>query len=215
MAFNGPFSVDFRNVCALNRTYLSLLRATPAAGQGVMELSNSLRRRITSLTPAQSGRLAAAPFMLMSLRERDDRLWEQIFSSDSELLIERLPDDLLRLRAAALGFVWQLARQNPYTLRLICGASLHWCECIAERTLVELLAAVSPYADLLTLRRADDHDLWRKLLGDGISTDPRIRRATHMCALQTVLTRSAECLPKRWAVAACKTSATNLHVADE
>ncbi len=215
--FNGPVSVDYRNVSTLNRAYLSLLQSNLSARRSVDELSASLRRRMTSLTSEQVARLSVTPFLLLSLRERDDRLWDQVLSSHSEreLLIEPLGDDLERLQSAALGFVWQLARQNPYTLRLICGASLHWCERIAERTFFGLLAAVAPYPDLLVVRRGDDHDLWRKLLGDGISRHSGVRKAAHMSALQTVLTRQAAGVPRRWAVAACRTARPSLQVADE
>lgn len=217
MAFNGPASVDFRNVGALNSAFLTLLQADSGARRSLDQLSAKLRRSMTSLSCRQVRRLSATPFLLLSLRERDDRLWDQVLSgnSDRELLIEPLADDLDRLRSATLGFVWQLARQNPYTLRLTCGASLHWCERIAERTFCGLLAAVSPYPDLLVLRRGDDHDLWRKLLVDGVSRDAGVRRAAHMSALQKVLTRQATSVPRRWAVAACGTRRPGLHVADE
>lgn len=215
MVFSGPVSADFRNVNALNHAFLALLRSSPAARRSIDELSPPLCERITSLDARQLNVLATAPFMLMSLRERDDQLWDQVFSSTSELLIEAPDNDLQRLQAAALGFVWQLARQNPYTLRLICGASLHWSERLAERTLFDLFAAIAPYPDLLVLRRADDHDLWQKLLIDGVRPDPRLHRAVHVSALQTVLTRTTANLPRRWAVAACKTEQPELRVSDE
>lgn len=217
MTFNGPASVDYRNVDALNRAYLKLLQADSRALESLGELPARLRRRMTSLSRRQVKRLSTTPFLLLSLRERDDRLWDQVLASngDGSLPIEPLADDLDRLRSAALGFVWQLARQNPYTLRLTCGASLHWCERIAERTFFGLLAAVSPYPDLLVLRRGDDHDLWRKLLVDGVSRDTGVRRAAHMSALQKVLTRQAANVPRRWAVAACRTTRPGLQVAEE
>jgi hypothetical protein len=217
MAFNGPAQVDYRNVGALNHAYLSLLQTNRSAGQSLRELSGRLRRQITSLTRHQVQRLSAAPFLLLSLRERDDCVWDQILSDDDgrDLLVEPLANDLDRLRSAGLGFVWQLARQNPYTLRLTCGASLHWCERIAERTLFELLAAVSPHPDLLVIRRGDDRDLWQKLLVDGISRDTGVRRAAHMSALQTILTRTATSTARSWAVAACRTRHPGFQVADE
>jgi len=215
MSFNGPAAVDYRNVEALNRAYLLLLQSRTALRQSLAQLSPPLCRSMTSLTNRQVARLSATPFLLLSLRERDDHLWDQVFAGDSELLVPPLTDDLDRLRSATLGFAWQLARQNPYTLRLICGASLHWCERIAERTVFDLLAAVSPYPDLLVLRRADDHDLWQKLLADGISRDTAVRRAAHMCALQTVLTRPFVNNPRRFAIAACKSARPGLQVADE
>ena len=217
MPFDGPTPVDYRNVCALNRAYLSLLQASRRARRGLLKLSSPQCRRMTSLTRHQVDRLSATPFLLLSLRERDDKLWAQILSDEREpdLFTRPVADDLDRLQSAALGFVWQIARQNPYTLRLICGATLHWCEQIAERTFFGLLAAVAPYPDLLELRRANDDELWSKLLGDGVCRETEVRTAAHVSALQTVLTRPATSEPQTWAVAACKTNHTGLRVADE
>lgn len=217
MAFDGPAPVDYLNVSALNRAYLTLLQANRRARRSLQQLATPLQRRVSSLTRHQIDRLAATPFLLLSLRERDDILWSQILSDEGgqDLFTCPVADDLDRLQSAGLGFVWQLARQNPYTLRLICGASLHWCEQIAERTLFGLLAAVAPYPELLELRRASDDELWRKLLDAGVSRETEVRTAAHVSSLQTVLTRPASSVPRNWAVAACKTKNTGLRVADE
>ena len=217
MAFDDPAPVDYRNVTALNRAYLSLLQANRRARRSLHQLSSPLCRRITSLTPPQVDRLSATPFLLLSFRERDHRLWSQILSDDGghDLFTCPVADDLERLQSAGLGFIWQLARQNPYTLRLICGASLHWCEQIAERTFFGLLAAVAPHPDLLELRRGNDDQLWLKLLNHGVSRESEVRSAAHMSVLQTLLTRPAASVPRTWAVAACKTKHTGLRVADE
>ena len=217
MAFEGPAPVDYRNVSALNRAYLSLLQANHGARQSLHQLSSELRRRITSLSRHQVDRLSATPFLLLSFRERDDDLWDQILSNEigRDLLTRPLASDLDRLQSAGLGFVWQLARQNPYTLRLTCGATLHWCEQIAERTFFGLLAAVAPHPDLLELRRGNDENLWLKLLVNGISRERGIRAAAHVSALQAVLTRPATCMPRSWTVAACKSKRAGLRVADE
>ena len=217
MAFDGPGPFDYRNVCALNRTYMTLLQANRNARQSLHQLSSPLSRRITSLTRHQVDRLSATPFLLLSFRERDDDLWEQILSNEigSDLLTRPLANDLDRLQSAGLGFVWQMARQNPYTLRLTCGATLHWCEQIAERTISSLLGAVAPHPDLLELRRGNDEDLWLKLLVNGVSRDRNVRTAAHISALQTVLTRPASRVPRTWAVAARKSRETGLRVADE
>lgn len=217
MALRGPQAGDYQNVVALNRAYLSLLQAAPGLPPGLAELSSPLRQRLRSLTRQQRARLADTPFLLLSLRERDDLLWEQLLGGDAaqRSLSATTGDEFERLRAAALGFVWQLARQNPYSLRLTCGASVHWCERIAEHTFFGLLAAAAPFPELLVLRRADDQALWQKLLGDGVSRDLAVRRAAQMSALQTVLTRQGASVPAHWAVAACKASRPGLQIADE
>jgi hypothetical protein len=217
MTFEGPAIIDYRNVCALNRAYLALLQADPHARHGLQRLAPPLLRRITSLSRHQAERLSATPFLLLSFREGDDKLWSRIFASrgGGDLFADSVPDELDRLRSAGLGFVWQLARQNPYTLRLICGASLHWCEQIAERTVFGLLAAAAPHTDLLELRRAEDSELWHKLLDHGICRERDIRAAAHVSALQTILTRPAAAAPASWAVAACRTGGGRLRVAEE
>lgn len=217
MAFNGPVPIDYRNVGALNRAYLNLLQTERDARASLHKVSDSICRRITSLTRHQVERLSAAPFLLLSFRERDDRLWDRILSDDGgrDLLTRPLASDLDRLLSAGLGFVWQLARQNPYTLRLICGASLHWCERIAERTFFGLLSSVAPHRDLIELRRGNDRDLWLKLLVDGISRDTDVRAAAHMSALQTMLTQPSKHAPQSFPVAACRTRRPGLKVADE
>ena len=191
MTFESPATVDYRNVRALNRAYLSLLQTDRHTQQSLLRLAPQLIRRITSLTRHQVERLSATPFLLLSFREGDDKLWSQILAEDADrdLFANAVADDLDRLRSAGLGFVWQLARQNPYTLRLICGASLHWCEQIAERTVFGLLSAAAPHADLVELRRAGDAELWWRLLDDGICRETDIRMAAHMSVMQTVLTR--------------------------
>ena len=215
--FEGPASVDYRNVSALNRAYLAMLASNRHARQSLHKLAPPLLQRITSLTRHQADRLAATPFMLLSFRERDDRLWSQIHADDRsrDLFASPVTDDFDRLRSAGLGFVWQLAQQNPYTLRLICGASLHWCEQIAERTVFGLLAAAAPHANLLELRRANDTELWRKLLDNGICRETNIRTAAHVSALQTMLTRPADQAARSWAVAACKSGGSGLRVAED
>lgn len=217
MAFDGPAPVDYQNVRALNSAFLTMLQANRRARRSLTQLSSPLTRRITSLTRHQVDRLSAAPFLLLSFRERDDRLWTQILSADSgrDLFTRPVADDFDRLQSAGLGFVWQLARQNPYTLRLICGASLHWCEEIAERTFFGLLAAVAPHNDLLELRRGSDDELWTKLLDNGVSRDTDVRTSAHVSALQTILTRPADRMPRSWPVAACKAKRSDLRVADE
>lgn len=215
--FESPASIDYRNVRALNRAYLSLLVTDRQVRQSLKPLPGPLEERITSLTRLQADRLAATPFLLLSFRERDDALWGRIFADDRgrDLFANPVTNDYDRLRSAGLSFIWQLARQNPYTLRLICGASLHWCEQLAERTVFDLLAAAASHSDMLALRRAEDTGLWWKLLHTGICRDLAVRSAAHISALQTVLTRSADPAARQWAVAACKTRDTGLRVAED
>ena len=215
MPFDGPEPADYRNVSSLNHAYLRLLQQDPAAGSNC--LPAPLRRRLANLTRQQLARLAGTPFLLLSFRERDDELWEQIFAHDSacDLLAPHTAGDRERLVSAGLGFVWQLARRNPYTLRLICAASLHWCEQIGERTFFGLLAAAAPYTDLVEPRQGGDRRLWRILLYAGVSNNDKVRRAAQMSALQMLLTQPPLRAPRSWNIAARRTAVPGLRVADE
>lgn len=218
MEFMGPSGADYENVTSLNRGFLALLRRDPRARYALKALRPELAERLAGLTPVQAERLAAAPFLLMSFRERDDRFWEATFARHvtPDLFAGRsgAADEPGCLISAGLGYLWQLARHNPYAARLICGASMHWCEQLTELPFLHLLTIAGLGYELLTLRSAGDGELWSKLLSAGISREQQVRRAAHITALQSVLTRSS--LPARqWAAAACTVRAPSLRVADD
>ncbi len=217
MAFDGPAPTDYRNVISLNRAYLSLLQRDLRARYGLRRLRTPLSDKITSLNKRQIERLAATPFLLLSYREGDDHYWGKVLggSPGGDLFASSGSDALDTLVSAGLGFIWQLARQNPYALRLFCGASLHWCEQIAEQTLYRLLVSVAAHGDILQLRAAHDHELWRKLLTDGTNNETLVRRAAHISALQAVLTKPQHKKRQTWSLAARSMSAPGLRVADE
>lgn len=219
MDFGGPEGADYENVRSLNKAFLSLL----AAGSERNVLHRHMRPehslRLASLSCQQMDRLATVPFLLFSLRERDDEYWEQLLLTGGERdLFTSAPEptsDYGRLVAAGLGFAWQLARQNPYSARLICGASLHWCEMLAEQTFFRLLALSGTRDDLVIPRSAGDTELWSKLLHAGVVREHAVRQAAQLSALQAVLTRPMNLPGSNWAVAARKRPAPRLRVADE
>jgi hypothetical protein len=217
--FRGPGATDFENVHSLNRAFLKLLKHDPDAGKCLQGLPPTLAGCLSSLTDGEAERLSVTPFLLLSFRERDDEFWEGIFAEvahrDLFALQKQPSDDFGRLIAAGLGFVWQLARQNPFAARLVCGASLYWCEQLTERTFFRVLATAGARADVLTLRCATDAGLWAKLLASGVSREKQVRRAAHISALQSVLTRSSMPDRKRWAAAACAVKVPTMKVADE
>lgn len=219
MEFEGPSAVDYENVHSLNRALLALLKRDPACRRCLKALRARQAARLLGLTDQQAGRLARTPFLLFSLRERDDRFWEPVFADQGTRDLFAAPpstsDELGRLIAAGLGFVWQLAKHNPYAARLICGASLHWCEQLTERTFLHVLALAGMQPDILTLRAAADAELWDKLLGNGVSRVHAVRRAAHISALQCVLTSAAQPAASRWAAAARATQPPVLRVAED
>jgi len=217
--FRGPGATDFENVHSLNRAFLRLLKQEAELTRCLAGLPSPLAGALVSLAEGDADRLASAPFLLLSFRERDDDFWEGIFAEAThcDLFAASRPpsDNLGRLICAGLGFVWQLARQNPYAARLICGASLHWCEQLTELTFLQVLARAGTRAEVLTLRCGDDAALWTKLLASGVSREKQARRAAHISALQSVLTRSSMPDRRKWAAAACAVRTPTLRVADE
>ena len=216
--FRGPAATDFDNVHSLNLAFLKLLRRDPEVRKCLEGLPADIAKRLLRLGDGEAERLASTPFLLLSFRERDDDFWEGLFAGKNrDLFVPARPasDELGRLISAGLGFMWQLARQNPYAARLICGASLHWCDQLAERTIFQVLAAASISGEVLVLRSGLDAELWTKLLQSGTSREKQVRRAAHISALQCVLTRASMPDQKRWAAAACAVRTPTLKVADE
>lgn len=219
MEFRGPGRADFDNVESLNRAFLRLLKQLPEIRRCLEGLPAALAEQLVALPEGAADRLAKTPFLLLSFRERDDEAWEALFTDGGRRDLFAVPplpsDDLGRLIAAGLGFAWQLARQNPYAARVICGASLHWCERLAERTIFQVLACAGARAEVLTLRCAGDGELWSKLLASGTSRERQVRRAAHISAMQSMLTRASVPERRKWAAAACAVRVPTLRVADE
>ncbi len=220
MHFSGPKAQDFDDVHALNRAFLELLRRDPWLGRRIDDLSAELAARLRSASRTQLERLAGTPFLLFSFRERDVRFWDNVHAGGPPhydlFTARRAPSHAgARLIAAGLGFAWQLARQNPYALRLICGASLYWCERLSELPLVYLLDRATTRDDLLLLRSADDANLWRKLLWDGVSRREEVRVAAQLGALHMMLTRPDARRETEWSSAACRTRVPAVRIAHE
>jgi hypothetical protein len=219
MDFAGPDAADYANVRSLNTAFLDLTRSGNLPRHCLQGLDGRLAKRLLSLTELQADRLAATPFMLFSFRERDARYWDQLLAEPRNRDLFSVPcidnDALMRLTAAGLGFTWQLAQRNPYAARVIAGASMHWCERIAERTFFKILAIAGMRSDLMVLRFASDNDLWLKLLDGGVMRQDNIRHSAHLSALQTVLTSHPVEDRQVWPSAARKIDRPGMRVAEE
>lgn len=194
MGFNGPDATDYENVLALNHAWLDLAQRDTVLQRGLDGMPVDLCKRMTSLSSSQTARLAKTPFLLFSFRETDEAYWTQTLAErpGAGLFDIRATDDADTLISAALGFIWQLARRNPYALRVICGATLYWSERIAELTFFELLDAVRATAEPPVARFSQHADLWRKLLGSGVSRQLLSCHAAQMAALQSILTHTTD-----------------------
>ncbi|MDH3305224.1 MAG: hypothetical protein OEM50_09610 [Gammaproteobacteria bacterium] len=200
MEYQGPTADDLVNIHALNRLFLRAISASAVNGiDGIAD------RR---LTDSQLSRLAGAPFLLFSFRERDNDYWQRLLADDPQIdLIDSgdpLDEHFRELQVAGLSFLWQLVRRNPYAARVVSGAPVSWCERVGGLTLVSFLQKAATRPDLLRMRFADNDTVWRRLLQNGISTQRQTRLASHHSALQSMLTRTPEPNYGRLSAAACR-----------
>ncbi|MCP4300400.1 MAG: hypothetical protein GY783_07435 [Gammaproteobacteria bacterium] len=199
MDYQGPTPDDLANIRALNRCFLMAVAGSEAEGLGEIA-----ERRLTN---SQLSRLAGAPFLLFSFREQDNNYWRRLLSDDPQIdlieLSEPLDERIRQLQMAGLGFIWQLARSNPYASRIISGAPVSWCEQLAGSTLIHLLDQAANRSDLLRVRFQDETWVWRRLLGNGTSAQRHLRQTSHQCALQVLLTRGQASQYDRVSAAAC------------
>jgi hypothetical protein len=218
MDFSGPEPADFTNVQSLNYAFLSCLRKSTSGVAIRQQFVPALRPVIEGLTDLHIRRLCATPFLLFSLRERDDAYWSFLFDDDPNGDLFKLAtpvDEIGQIVAAGLGFMWQLARRNPYAARLVSGATLNWCEQLAECTLLGVLQRTAGRDDLLRARLADNDEFWGKLLRAGLSSEQDVRAAAHLAALHTLLTQNSADAYAPVRAAACSIPAPSLRVAEK
>jgi len=216
MDFLGPEAADFANVRALNHAFLLRLRDS-RQGQSLRQgLPADVAVLMQAMTHLQVERLALSPFLLLSLRERDEACWYSLGSDEPNLNLlgatSRHSDELL---TTAVSFLWQLASRNPYAARLVSGASLGWCERLAECTLLHVLRTAADRDGLLQARFAADEDFWRKLLGPGLSSGSRVRHSAQVTCLQWLLTDDPAVHYRRVRSAACDNPVPTLSVAEK
>jgi hypothetical protein len=215
MDFFGPEPTDFANVTALNKAFLMRLRDPLRGKQLRLRLPSGSQPTVKRLSNLQIERLSALPYLLLSVRERDQACWRALANDDPnrDLLSggDGKGDEIV---VAALSFLWQLARRNPYAVRLISGATLNWCEQIADYTLLTLLQHAVVRTDLLQPRLTNDEEFWSRLLGPGLSPDSQVRRAAHMTSLQVMLTEDPAVQYRGIRTAACSNPVQALRVAD-
>lgn len=199
MDYKGPTEDDLANIQALNHCFIVAISGTGTDGFG--ELAE---RRLTG---SERDHLAAAPFLLFSFREQDDDYWQHVLAHDRQCdLIDSAapPNESIRhVQVAGLAFLWQLSRRNPYVSRVVSGAPVSWCERLAGLTLTSLLDRAARRSDLLCARFAGKRYLWHRLLEGGIDSKHSLRRTSHHCALQALLTGENPIHKGTVAAAAC------------
>lgn len=217
MEYQGPEPADLANVEALNHAFLRWVRERRNDARPADEFPPELADRLVGMRDRDIDRLARTPFLLMTLDEQDERRWGEVFACapGMDLFETHAPpgDAENRLIMAVLGFLWQLARRNPYTARLVSGASLDWCDQLVTLPLVVLFAQAGRCAPLRP-RLARNDAFWRKLLGAGVSARKDVRLAARISAMQTVITKSIERPRPSLATAACSMRSVAARVAD-
>jgi hypothetical protein len=209
MDYNGPEPADLVDVRSINIAILYILRGVEGEPLRA-RLPARMRPDAAELTERQLDRLANVPFLLLTLNESDAGYWGRVRDEppvrDLFATSHNPVDPLGRIVIATLGFQWQLARRNAYAARLICGASLNWCEQLASCTLLRVLQSAAELQGLIAPRQAAHKVLWARLLGAGLSSTENVRRAAHLSALQIVLAPASATQGQRWRSAACYAS---------
>jgi hypothetical protein len=174
-------------------------------------LNTAFIKATLDLKGPQCGRLATTPFLLFSLRERDSEWWDEALAEERQgdlmEVAELAIPELLSLQSAALSFLWQLGRRNPYAVRIVSGATVSWCERITNLPLITLLSRAGARGDLMQSRLDEASGSYPRLLSDGTSARRIVRRSSHLAALQTLLRHSGIENYSRLPAAACKMSA--------
>jgi len=195
--------------------YLDGLSRPPA---GTPWGTGSIIEKLTALSARKSTWLSQCPFLVYSLPDAADRRWARLFSDDAQPDLfdanNLSPAGGGGLAPATLGFIWELAKRNPYAARLVSGASLDWCERLADSSPVRVFRFATDEAGLLSPRLSTHNEFWSKLLGAGTSKDKEIRQAAQMTALQIVLTTPGAEHYQRLPAAACLMPAPARRVAE-
>ncbi|HNP36826.1 MAG TPA: hypothetical protein PKK10_13320 [Woeseiaceae bacterium] len=215
MDYEGLDADDLTQVHALNAAFLGYLSGSPEMRE---QLPFEMQGMFDKASPVERSRVARSPFLIFSLSEHDHERWRRVFDRDQALQLFDNPEhptaSEVELVSATLAFLWQFAKQNPYAARVISGASLEWCERLADSTLVDLFRFAATTSQLLGLRFRRNTALWRKLLVAGTSAESEVRSAARITALQTLLTCPGPRHYQHVAAAACKMPAAAMRVAD-
>ncbi len=192
MEYRGIQAADLAEVVALNRAVLRLLRSDDGQDPRA-HLSDRLQARIVALTDWQIERLSRVP-VLLGINTADNAFWDHWFDGAPQSpMFEGAPAASAQsvggdVAVATLVFLWQLTRVNPYAARLVSGASVNWCERLADCRLAWLVRRTRAEPGILLPRRATQPAFWEHLLNAGVSTSRSVRDAAHLSAMQTVLT---------------------------
>ena len=134
-----------------------------------------------------------------------NRAWERVLGQSSQPDLFAIPASIPKrqrnLQVNGLAFLWELSRRNPYATRIVTGAPLGWCERLASRTLVQVLACARR-SDLAVRRFPANAPVYQRV-------------SAHMATLQSMLTAIDITAAGHLPAAACRMSAPARQVADK
>jgi hypothetical protein len=216
MDFQAPDPTDLADVKALNRAFLELTTASSLLA--LPSLPSEQREALSHLGSGGRNWLAESPFLIFSVAEHEPDKWRQLFQdpggADLIRAMQQPNDAEARFVTTALGFLWQLAKRRPYAVRVLCGATLDWCEQLADSTLIDVCSHASQQAGLLGFRQRNREAFWRRLLAAAASEQPVLRQAARQSALQSILTVRQDERHRKLPAAACAMPMPALKVSD-
>lgn len=219
MDFQPPEPADLANVRALNAAFLDALCRQTLPERLLAGPPDGLQAACGDARVLE--RLERCPFLLFSLAEHDAPRWDRLFNQRRRArpdLVDAMgshADSTVTVVLAALGFLWQLARRRPYAARVVSGASLAWCEHLAECTLVDIYRFAGAETRLVAYRNAGNTAFWRRLLVSATSSEKPVRHAARLAALQMLLTETRTGTYRRLAAAACSMPSPARRVAEK
>jgi hypothetical protein len=218
MQFQGPEAADLHTIRALNVAFIDAVAAGQLNAGTAGKTGQRLYARIRELDSQRRARLADCPFLLHSLPGASAPCWSRLFTAapqDNLFAGQRGASvALVRLGAATLAFLWELSRRNPYAARLVSGASLGWCEQLADCDPVALTGFIAGESDMVFPRMPERESFWTRMLEAGTNASDEIREAAHLSGLQTLLTAEGKTTYRRLPAAACRMPARAMRVAD-
>lgn len=186
MLYPSPEPADIEEIRALNTEFLSVC--------GRLRSPEPALARLAALGPDEQVSLARVPFLIFSLEERQDALWQRLFDGNPDLLDAPTDPAWMPITTAAIAFLWQLARRAQHDVRLFTGCSHAWCQRLATYRLMPVTNNALSLGIRPQPRFADDDAWWDRLLDACTTPESAVHDAGKMMAMQRLLlmTRSVE-----------------------
>lgn len=181
---SGPLdNATLQEIILLNQLFIGVLPGLPAAGFAAAA-APALPALPARPRQGFKAALRSCPFLLFRVADpvAPARVADKpMAGADTDAAAQRLI-------TFALGFLWQLARSNPFAVQLVSGAQARWCEELAALNIAQLVA-LAQRAQLLP-RLTDTPGFWEDLLGVSSPALPGPRRTLGIAGLQLIMSRA-------------------------